>query len=225
MRLEVLVGRLDQRADRLLRRDWRLVVDPARLDDADAVGGVGEQLAVVDGVVEDQLQHRDGAAGQMLGPPVQQQPVAELVDMAAGEVGDQLVSDPDLGILDVQPHVVAVAAQRRALHPPPGFAPHLAMVEPALRGLGHRDAFAVGQIGVVGDQRADLHQIDVGVLPAREQLRAAFARLVGEIHLPAHQARGQCSLPDRGHLRPPTLHHALGRGTGKSRISEADEYH
>ena len=123
MRLEVLLGRLDQRADRLFRRHGRLVVDPARLDHPHALRGVGEQLAVVDGVVEQQLQHRKRAAGQMLGSAVQQQPVAELVDVAAGQVGDQLVSDPHLRILDVQPHIVAVTAQRRALHPPPGLAP------------------------------------------------------------------------------------------------------
>ncbi len=52
--------------------------------------------------------------------------------MAARQVGE-LVPDPDLGILDVQPHIVGVAPQRRALHPPPGLATHLAMVETRLR--------------------------------------------------------------------------------------------
>ena len=40
----------------------------------------------------------DSAAGQVFGPTVQQHPVAELVDMAAGSVaGDQFVPDADLG--------------------------------------------------------------------------------------------------------------------------------
>ena len=121
-------------------------------------------------MVQRQLQHRQRAAGQVLGAAVQQQPVAELVDMAAGELGDQLVPDADLGRGDVQAHIVAVAAQGGSLHPPPGLAAHLAMVEPRLRGLGHRRAVAVGQIGVVGDQRADFHQINIGILSARKQL-------------------------------------------------------
>lgn len=131
---------------------------------------------------------------QVLGPAVQQEPVAELVYMAAGQLDDQPVPDPNLRIRDVQPHIVAVAPERRPLHPPPRLAPHLAVLEPAGRRLRHRDALAVGQIGVVGDQRADLHEVEVGILPAREQLRAALAGLVGEIHLPAHQARGERSL-------------------------------
>jgi hypothetical protein len=38
----------------------------------------------------------------MFGPVVQEQPVAELVHMAAGQLDDQLVPDPDLGIRDMQ---------------------------------------------------------------------------------------------------------------------------
>ena len=49
MRLESLVGGLDQRTDRFLGWHRRLVLDPAGLDHPHAVGGVGEQLAVVDG--------------------------------------------------------------------------------------------------------------------------------------------------------------------------------
>ena len=65
------------------------------------MGGVGEQLAIVDGMVEDQLQHGNRAAGQVFGPARQQHPVAELVDMTAGQVRQQFVAKADLGILEV----------------------------------------------------------------------------------------------------------------------------
>lgn len=45
------------------------------------------------------------------------------------------------------------AAQGGPLHPPPGLATHLAMVEPRLRCLGHCRAVAVGQIGVIGEKQ------------------------------------------------------------------------
>jgi hypothetical protein len=87
-------------------------------------------------------------------------------------VSQRLVTKANRLILQMQPHIIAVAAQGRAFHAPPGLAAHLAMVEPAFRGPGHRGAIAVGQIGVVGDQRTDLDQVDIRILAAREQLAA-----------------------------------------------------